>query len=150
MNIKLKEKNSNKDIPALDLSKSVDIESPEFVSKGLLKLIHPKDIKSYKELMNNIFTTLQEALSDSNDKTVKRFVFPSFFTTFCALNQENSEVIKFFNSLRVFARSTYACFVFTVNVENFKLKNQLRFIFDYVLSLETLKGKLENTTFTLR
>jgi PAXNEB protein len=140
MNIKLKEKNSSKDIPILDLSKNLDIESSDFTAKGLLKLIHPKDIKGYKDLINHIYLTLQEALTDSNDKSVKRFVFPSFFTTFCALNQDHPEVIKFFQTLRVFARSTYSSFVFSVNTENLKLRNQLRFIFDYVLSLETLKG----------
>lgn len=62
MNIKLKEKNSNKEIPVLDLSKNVDIESNEFVAKGLLKFIHPKDIKGYKDLLTNIHNTLQEAL----------------------------------------------------------------------------------------
>lgn len=63
MNIKLKEKNPNKEIPLMDLSKTVDIEAEDFQSKKLLKFIYPKDINSWKELFTNIYTNLQEALS---------------------------------------------------------------------------------------
>jgi len=144
MSIKLKEQNENKEIPLLDLSKHLDIESQDFKSKNLLKFVNPKDVKSYKELFDHIVNQVQDSLSDSNDRTLKRFVFPNFFATFCQLEINPLQINKFFQSLRTFARSTYCTFLFSMRFEdNEELKNNIRFIFDYVLSLEVLKNSEE-------
>ncbi len=155
MNIQLKEQNENKDIPVLDLSKHLDIESEDFKSKKIITFSDPKAVKSYKELFDHIYNQVQDSLryktqlnqkferfnSDSNDRSLKRFVFPNFFATFCQLNFNLFEIIKFFQSLRSFARTTYCTFVFTMRFEdNEELRNNLRFIFDYVISLEVLKS----------
>ena len=63
MEIKLKEQNENKEIPVLDLSKHVDIDSQDFKSKNLLTFVSPKEVKSYKELFDHIVNQVQEALS---------------------------------------------------------------------------------------
>jgi len=140
MNIQLKEQNENKDIPILDLSKHFDINSAEFKAKNLLVFVSPKEVTSYKELFDNIFNQVQESLSDSNDRTLKRIIFPNFFATFCQLKVDLFEINKFFHSLRVFARSTYCTFIFSMRLDDEVLRNNLRFIFDYVLSLEVLKN----------
>lgn len=80
---------------------------------------------------------------DSNDKSLKRFIFPNFFATFCQLKFNLPEIIKFFQSLKVFARSTYCTFLFSMRLDdNEELRNNMRFIFDYVLSLEVLRSNL--------
>ena len=63
MEIKLKEQNENKEIPVLDLSKHVDIDSQDFKPKNLLTFVSPKEVKSYKELFDHIVNQVQEALS---------------------------------------------------------------------------------------
>ena len=86
-------------------------------------------------------TPFLKKFRDSNDRTLKRIIFPNFFATFCQLKVDLPEINKFFHSLRVFARSTYCTFIFSMRLEDEVLRNNLRFIFDYVLSLEVLKSK---------
>ena len=63
MQMKLKEQNENKEIPILDLSKHIDIESQEFKSKNILTFVNPKEVKSYKELFDHIVNQVQDSLS---------------------------------------------------------------------------------------
>lgn len=63
MDIKLKEQNENKEIPVLDLSKHLDIESADFKAKNLITFISPKEVTSYRELFEQIYNQVQESLT---------------------------------------------------------------------------------------
>ena len=47
----------------LDLSKNINIEAEEFKAKNLLNFVKVKDIGTYKQLIDSVYTTLQDSLT---------------------------------------------------------------------------------------
>lgn len=80
-------------------------------------------------------------LRDSNDKTTKRIIFPSFSNPFMSLQYTEKEFVKFLISLRTLVRSSHCALLMTIPTDLSKyLRNTLRFYFDFVVGLEPKIG----------
>jgi len=147
MDIKLKEENVNKEIPPVDLSKHVDQHSEEYKAKNLLNVIDLNKFNTLKALLEHIHATMLDSLKNSNDQTLKRFVFPSFFSPLWTVKFTSAELRKFFSALKVLFRSSNSSLLMSIPSELGSVasydKEFIRFSMDYVIRLEHIKGLQE-------
>ena len=104
-------------------------------------------IQNSLKFLSSVLLRPNSHIRDSNDKTIKRIIFPSFANPFMSLKYTDKEFIKFLYSLRTLIRSSHCTLLMTVpNDLSIYLRNNLRHCFDFVVKLEPKIGSLTTTS----
>ncbi|KRW98290.1 hypothetical protein PPERSA_01728 [Pseudocohnilembus persalinus] len=133
--IKLKELDTmvSKDIPRLDLSKTTPNDKNLVTSKNI------NEYSNLRELFDDICMELQNTLQDENDTKLRRILITNLFGHFSKLKFKQSELTKFLQALKSFARASHILLVISIPQSiDLEKKNLLHFYSDIVLRIQPL------------